>query len=143
MRKTSYRGVSELSSRILRGIDRRRACRYSASMATAVIKWTSADKGENEEMAVAVENISNEGCLVRSRKLPGAVAGKPIWFHVPELPQSGWMEGTVVSKSKPFLRKAATRIRFSSPIPFEVFKRLAYGSVWIVKPTPEPVCADQ
>lgn len=107
------------------GTDRRRTCRYSPTTKDAVLGWD--EDGSQVEIPVELDNVSIQGCLVRSRVRPAPKPGERIWFKALEMNASGWIEGFIVSTIKPFLRKQVTRIRFVSVLPFQTFKMLVYG----------------
>jgi hypothetical protein len=107
------------------GSDRRSSCRYRPLLKSAVLGWD--EDNSRVKIPVELDNVSIQGCLVRSRVRPAPKPGERIWFKASEMNASGWIEGIIVSTFKPFLRKQVTRIRFVSVLPFQTFKVLVYG----------------
>src|SRR5271157_2604937 len=117
-RRLTIRGAGNVS-------DRRASCRYRPLLKSAVLGWDEDDA--RVEIPVELDNVSIQGCMVRSRVRPAPKPGERIWFKASEINASGWIEGIIVSTVKPFLRKQVTRIRFVSVLPFQTFKILVYG----------------
>src|SRR5271157_3809987 len=107
------------------GSDRRGSCRYRPLLKSAVLGWDEDDS--RVEIPVELDNVSIQGCVVRSRVGWAPKPGERIWFKTSEMNASGWIEGFIVSTVKPFLRTRVIRIRFVSVLPFQTFKMLVYG----------------
>ena len=93
---------------------------------SAVLGWD--EDGSRVEIPVELDNVSIQGCLVRSRVPRAPKPGERIWFKTSEMNASEWIEGFIVSTVKPLLRKRVIRIRFVSVLPFQTFKMLVYGA---------------
>src|SRR5271157_5005609 len=96
------------------GSDRRGSCRYRPLLKSAVLGWDEDDS--RVEIPVELDNVSIQGCLVRSRVRRAPKPGERIWI-----------KSFIVSTVKPFLRNRVIRIRFVSVLPFQTFKMLVYG----------------
>jgi len=107
------------------GSDRRGSCRYRPLLKSAVLGWD--EDGSRVEIPVELDDVSIQGCLVRSRVRRAPKPGERIWFKTSETNASEWIEGVIISTVKPFLRKQVTRIQFVSVLPFQTFKMLVYG----------------
>ncbi len=105
--------------------DRRRSCRYPTRTKAAVVGWDV--NGCRVELPGEFEDISMNGCRVRSRLCPVPTTGEPIWLQVSDEDPPEWVEGVVIATNKPFLRKSSTRIRFRESLPYHTFKMLVYG----------------
>jgi hypothetical protein len=106
--------------------DRRDTCRYPVRTRTAVLCIDV--QGSRVECPVEIENISMQGCLARSRKVPQIEPGQAVWLQLDGVTRTGPIDGVAVSCVKPFLRRYAIRIRFDEALPFLAFKLLVYGS---------------
>lgn len=107
------------------GSDRRGTCRYRPIESGAALSWT--EKKTRVEIQVELDNISVQGCMVRSNARVGPRAGEPIWFRAVGIQSLGWIEGRVIAIEKPFLRRYEVRIVFVSTLPFHAFKKVVYG----------------
>lgn len=105
--------------------DRRNMCRYPATTHASVIGWR--DGESMAELPAYLENLSSEGCKVRSNRPPVPKPGEPIWFKAPSIDPFHWIAGTLVSTGGSLLGKRIIRIRFLAPLPYDTFKFLVYG----------------
>jgi len=106
--------------------DRRLACRYPA--ATKVLILSLIESGSAVDHSVQLENVSMQGCLVKSRREPRVQPGERVWLKVLGNITIPMIAGIVISVVKPFLGKCSIRIRFLAPLPYQTFKMLVYGS---------------
>ena len=106
--------------------DRRLACRYPA--ATKALILSLLESGSVVEHSVQLENVSMQGCLVKSRRVPRVQPGERVWLKVLGNITIPMIDGIVVSAVKPFFGKCSIRIRFLAPLPYQTFKMLVYGS---------------
>jgi hypothetical protein len=106
-------------------MDRRDTCRYPVMARSAVLCFDV--QGTAVECPAEIENISMQGCLVRSSKVPRVDPGQAVLLRIERLDENEPVQGVVVSSTKPFLRRHAVRIRFDQPLPFLAFKLLVYG----------------
>jgi hypothetical protein len=107
-------------------MDRRLACRYPA--ATKALTLSLIESGSLVDHPVELENVSMQGCLVKSRRDPRARPGKRVWLKALGNITTPVIDGIVISAVKPFLGKCSIRIRFLAPLPYQTFKMLVYGS---------------
>jgi hypothetical protein len=107
-------------------MDRRLACRYPA--ATKAMILSLIESGSAVERSLELENVSMQGCLVKSRRGPRVQPGERVWLKVLGDITTPMIDGIVVSAVKPFLGKCSIRIRFLAPLPYQTFKMLVYGS---------------
>ncbi len=106
--------------------DRRLACRYPA--ATKVLILSLIESGSAVDHSVQLENVSMQGCLVKSRREPRVQPGERVWLKVLGNITIPMIAGIVISAVKPFLGKCSIRIGFLAPLPYQTFKMLVYGS---------------
>jgi hypothetical protein len=107
-------------------MDRRLACRYPA--ATKAMILSLIESGSAVERSIELENVSMQGCLVKSRRGPRVQPGERVWLKVLGDITTPMIDGIVDSAVKPFLGKCSIRIRFLAPLPYQTFKMLVYGS---------------
>ena len=107
-------------------MDRRLACRYPTATKTVILSLI--ESGSRLDHSVQLENVSMQGCLVKSRRGPWVQPGKRVWLKVLGDVITPVIDGIVVSAVKPFLGKCSIRIRFLAPLPYQTFKMLVYGS---------------
>jgi hypothetical protein len=89
------------------------------------------------QAAASLQNVSQHGCLVKCATLPLPKRSDCIWFKVPGVVSSDWVEGILIEAIKPFLSKCSIRIKFLEPLSYATFKYLIYG------PDPEWVQRDE
>jgi hypothetical protein len=89
------------------------------------------------ELPASLENVSLYGCLVKCAKRPLSKTSDHIWFKVPGVVSSDWVEGILIEAKKPFLSDCSIRIKFLGPLSYAMFKYLIYG------PDPEWVQRDE
>ncbi len=106
-------------------MDRRLVCRYTPAFKDVVL--TTMASGALVDHAAEFENVSMQGCLVKTRHNPHTQKDDRVWLKVPGEIGSPVMEGAVVSAVKPFLARCEIRIRFLEPLTYQTFKRLVYG----------------
>jgi hypothetical protein len=121
-RRSGRNGSRTISS----AMDRRLACRYPA--ATKALILSLIESGSAVDHRVELENVSMQGCLVKSRRDPRARPGERVWLKALGDITTPVIEGIVVSAVKPFLGKCSIRIGFLAPLPYQTFKMLVYGS---------------
>jgi len=107
-------------------MDRRLACRYP--VATKAVILSLIESGSQVDHSVELENVSMQGCLVKSRREPRVQPGERVWLKVLGNITIPMIAGIVISAVKPFLGKCSIRIRFLAPLPYQTFKMLVYGS---------------
>ena len=107
-------------------IDRRLVCRYPAATKALILSLNQS--GSAVDHSVQLENVSMQGCLVKSRRGPLARPGERVWLKVLGNITTPVIAGIVVSTVKPFLGKCSIRIWFLAPLPYQTFKMLVYGS---------------
>jgi hypothetical protein len=88
------------------------------------------------ESPASLQNVSSHGCLVKCAKCPLINRSNFIWFKVPGVASSDWVEGILIEAKKPFLSTYSIRIEFLEPLSYATFKYLIYG------PDPEWVRRD-
>ena len=106
-------------------LDRRIACRYLATTKQVIL--SNMQSGALADHAAELENVSMQGCLVKSRRNPNLLPGEQVWLKIPGDISTPVIDGIVVSVVKPFLGRCAVRIRFLEPVSYLTFKRLVYG----------------
>jgi len=121
-RRRGRNGAPTISS----AMDRRLACRYPA--ATKAVILSLIESGSQVDHSVELENVSMQGCLVKSRRGPRVQPGERVWLKALGDVTTPVIDGIVVSAVKPFLGKCAIGIRFLAPLPYQTFKMLVYGS---------------
>jgi hypothetical protein len=89
------------------------------------------------ESPASLQNVSLRGCLVKCAQRPLPKRSDPIWFKVPGVVSSDWVEGILIEAKKPFLSTCSIRIKFLEPLSYAAFKYLIYG------PDPEWVGRDE
>ena len=107
-------------------MDRRVACRYPAAIKALIL--TLIESSSLVDHSVELENVSMQGCLVKSRRGPRVRPGERVWLKALGNITTPVIDGIVVSAVKPFLGKCSIRIRFLAPLPYQTFKMLVYGS---------------
>ncbi len=107
-------------------MDRRLACRYPAAIKDVVLSFI--ESGSPVDHSVQLENVSMQGCLVKSRRGPRVHPGERVWLKALGDISTPVIDGIVVAAVKPFLCKCVIRIRFLAPLPYQTFKMLVYGS---------------
>ena len=123
----STRRSERSGSRTIRSaMDRRLACRYPAATKNLIL--FSIESGSAVDHSVQLENVSMQGCLVKSRRVPRVQPGERVSLKVLGNITIPMIDGIVVSAIKPFLGKCSIRIRFLAPLPYQTFKMLVYGS---------------
>jgi hypothetical protein len=121
-RRHGRNGAGTISS----AMDRRIACRYPAAMKAAILSLT--ESGSQMDHSVQLENVSMQGCLVRSGRGPRVQPGEKVWLKALGDITSPVIDGIVISAVRPFLGKCTIRIRFLAPLSFQTFKMLVYGT---------------
>jgi len=106
-------------------MDRRRACRSPA--ATKAVIFSLIESGSQVDHSGQLENVSMDGCLVKSRRGPRVRPGARVWLKALGDITTPVIDGIVISAVKPFLGMCAIRIRFLAPLPYQTFKMLVYG----------------
>ena len=89
------------------------------------------------ELPASLQNVSLHGCLVKCAQRPLPKRSDFIWFKVPGIVSSDWVEGLLIEAKKPFLSTCSIRIKFLEPLSYATFKYLIYG------PDPEWVQRDE
>ncbi len=105
--------------------DRRRACRYRVGLADGSLGWWQDSTFVNT--ACRIIDISVAGCLVESCAAPNLKEHQSVWLHPLGVSTSDWTEGIIVDIRKPLFRRCQIRMRFSTDLPYESFKPLAFG----------------
>ena len=126
MSHSGRRSGTNDSRTISSAMDRRLACRYPA--VTKALILSLIESGSAVDHRVELENVSMQGCLVKSRRDPRARPGEKVWLKALGDITTPEIGGIVVSAVKPFLGKRSIRIRFLAPLPYQTFKMLVYGS---------------
>ena len=121
-RRSGRNGSRTISS----AVDRRLACRYPTATKTVILSLI--ESGSQVDHSVQLENVSMQGCLVKSRRDPGVRPGERVWLKALGNITTPVIDGIVVSAVKPFLGKCSIRIRFLAPLSYQTFKMLVYGS---------------
>ncbi len=106
-------------------MDRRSTCRYHPATKDVILSLT--ESGTLADHPAELENVSMQGCLVKSRRNPNLLPGEQVWLKVAGDISTPVIDGIVVSAVKPFLGKRVIRIRFLEPLSYLTFKRLVYG----------------
>ena len=107
-------------------MDRRLAFRYPP--ATRALILTLIESSSLVDYPIELENVSMQGCMVKSRRGPRVQPGERVWLKALGNITTPVIDGIVVSAVKPFLGKCSIRIRFLAPLPYQTFKMLVYGS---------------
>ena len=126
MSHSARRSGTSGSRTISFAIDRRLAYRYPAATRALILSLN--ESGSLVDHSVQLENVSMQGCLVKSRRDPRAQPGERVWLKVLGNITTPVIAGILVSAVKPFLGKCSIRIRFHAPLPYQTFKLLVYGS---------------
>jgi len=121
-RRNGRNGARTISS----VIDRRVACRYPAAIKALILSLI--ESGSLVDHRVELENVSMQGCLVKSRRGPRVQPGERVWLKVLGNIITPVIAGIVVSAVKPFLGKRSIRVRFLAPLSYQTFKLLVCGS---------------
>jgi hypothetical protein len=121
-RRRERNGARSINS----AMDRRLACRYPAAIKALILSW--AETGSLVDHSVQLENVSMQGCLVKSRRGTRVQPGERVWLKALGDITTPVIDGIVVSAVKPFFGKCSIRIRFLAPLPYHTFKRLVYGT---------------
>jgi len=66
--------------------------------------------------------------MIKSGRRPSRVEGQPVLLRPQCGSSSDWVEGLIVSVSKPLFRQCEIRIGLLAPFPYEMFKTLVFGS---------------
>jgi hypothetical protein len=106
-------------------MDRRLAYRYPTATKSLIL--TLIESGSAVDHSVELENVSMQGCLVKSRRDPGVRPGESVQLKALGDITTPMIDGMVISAVKPFFGKCAIRIRFLVPLPYQTFKMLVYG----------------
>jgi hypothetical protein len=118
-----------------RGKENRRSSRNNPLIRDVLIGWQ--ENGNMAEMPASLQNVSLHGCLVKCAKRPLPERSDFIWFKVPDVASSEWIEGILIEAKKPFLSDCSIRIKFLESLSYATFKHLIYG------PDPEWVQRDE
>jgi hypothetical protein len=104
-------------------------------MRDVLLGWQ--ENGRMVEALVSLRDVSLHGYLVKSAQRPLPKRSDCIWFKVPGVVSSNWVEGILIEAKKPFLSNCSIRIKFLEPLSYAAFKYLIYG------PDPEWVQRDE
>ena len=117
------------------GNEKRRSSRNKVVVRDVLLGWQ--EKGSMAELPACLQNVSLHGCLVTCPKRPLPRRSDFIWFKVPGVASSDWVEGILIEAKKPFMGHCSVRIKFLEPLSYATFKYLIYG------PDPEWVQRDE
>ena len=92
------------------------------------------ESGALVEHPVDILDVSMGGCLIKSAKNLRLRPGEKVWLQAMGEISSPVMDGLVVSAVKPFFGSNSIRVRFLSPLSFQTFKMLVYGTEEIDRP---------
>jgi hypothetical protein len=105
--------------------DRRRICRYPVTLHDALLGWWQEPSFTNTP--VRLVNLSTNGCMVEAAQRPLLKPRQSVWIHPDDASGAGWIEGRIVSITKPLIGKYRVRISFLTPVAYEPFKKLICG----------------
>ena len=114
--------------------ERRRVCRYIVKDPAAQMGWW-----ENEAFRSApckILDLSIQGSYLEADGRATPAADQAIWLRPEGIPEHEWIKGIVVGNRRGFFGPCKLRVRFDSPLEYELFNQLVYGRGHLLE-TPE------
>ncbi len=106
--------------------DRRRSCRYGVMFPDALLGWSEGTS--LIELPARLLDLSLQGCMLELRKRPARTPQQPVAVRSLADSSAEWVAGVVVSVRKPLIKPCRIRIVFREAFPYQLFKKLVYGT---------------